>query len=401
MSDTEDLKVRACAAVDGWAARLWETSLAIHRTPELGYAEYRTADLLCSLLEQGGLAVERGIADMPTAFRAVVRGRCERPCVAILAEMDALPGVGHACGHNLIGAAAAGAGLGLAAVAADLPGSAVVLGCPAEESAVDGSGGKIRLLRAGVFDAVDAAIMVHPGTLDLVSTSTSLASCGLEFEFIGKAAHAALAPDQGINALDGVLHTFSAINALRQALPQDARIHGIITHGGTSPGIIPERAVCRFRVRAKNAIELGKISERVTNCARAGELASGARLIIRETTPMYAEMQPDATVANALCRNLIAVGRPISTSSPDERKASTDFGNVSQMIPAACATVAIADDTVAIHSPAFTDAAAAEPARRMLVDSAKALAMTTVDLLTNGLSGEHPGKTKPPRTPRA
>ena len=355
MSDTEDLKVRACAAVDGWAARLWETSLAIHRTPELGYAEYQTADLLCSLLAQGGLAVERGIADMPTAFRAVVRGRRERPCVAILAEMDALPGVGHACGHNLIGAAAAGAGLGLAAVAADLPGSAVVLGCPAEESAVDGSGGKIRLLRAGIFDAVDAAIMVHPGTLDLVSTSTSLASCGLEFEFIGKAAHAALAPDQGINALDGVLHTFSAINALRQYLPQDVRIHGIITHGGTSPGIIPDRAVCRFRVRAKNVIEVGKISERVTNCARAGELASGARLIVRETTPIYAEMQPDATVANALCRNLIAVGRPVSTSSPDERKASTDLGNVSQMIPAACATVAIADDTVAIHSPAFTD----------------------------------------------
>jgi amidohydrolase len=342
------------------------------------------------LLEHGGLAIERGIADMPTAFRAVVRGRCERPCVAILAEMDALPGVGHACGHNLIGAAAAGAGLGLAAVAADLPGSAVVLGCPAEESAVDGSGGKIRLLRAGIFDAVDAAIMVHPGTLDLVSTSTSLASCGLEFEFIGKAAHAALAPDQGINALDGVLHTFSAINALRQYLPPDARIHGIITHGGTSPGIIPDRAVCRFRVRAKNTIELGKISERVTNCARAGELASGARLIVRETTPVYAEMQPDATVSNALCRNLIAVGRPVSTSSPDERKASTDLGNVSQMIPAACATVAIADDTVAIHSPAFTEAAAAEPARRMLFDSAQALAMTAVDLLADGMSRRTP-----------
>jgi metal-dependent amidase/aminoacylase/carboxypeptidase family protein len=135
---------------------------------------------------------------------------------------------------------------------------------------------------------------------------------------------------------------------------------------------------------------LHAISERVTNCARAGELASGARLIVRETTPIYAEMQPDATVANALCRNLVAVGRPVSTSSPDERKASTDFGNVSQMIPAACATVAIADDTVAIHSPAFTDAAAAEPAQRMLLDSAKALAMTAVDLLTNGPSRRTP-----------
>lgn len=382
MHDCDALKERACAAVDAWSVRLWETSLAIHHTPELGYAEHRTADLLCKLLAQGGLAVERGLAGMPTAFRAAIPGRRGRPCVALLAEMDALPGIGHACGHNLIGAAAVGAGLGLAAVAADLAGGAVVLGCPAEESAVDGSGGKIRLLAAGAFDAVDTAIMVHPGTLDLVSMTASLASCGLEFEFVGKAAHAALAPDQGVNALDGVLQTFNAINALRQYLPQDARVHGIITHGGTSTGIIPDRAVCRFRVRARNSVELGEVSERVTNCARAAELASGARLVVRETTPVYAEMRPDAAVAEALRRNLAAIGRPVCSSAPDERRASTDFGNVSQVIPAACATVAIADDSVAIHSPAFAGAAAAEPARRMLLDSAKALAMTAIDLVS-------------------
>jgi len=381
MSGIENLKSRVCAAVDAWGGRLWETSLAIHRAPELGYAEHQAADLLCSLLADGGLAVERGIGGMPTAFRATVAGQLARPCIAVLAEMDALPDVGHACGHNLIGAAAAGAGLGLAAIAAQLPGSAVVLGCPAEESAVDGSGGKIRLLSAGVFDAVDAAIMVHPGTLDLVSVSTSLASCGLEFEFVGKAAHAALAPHQGINALDGVLNTFSGVNALRQSLPPEARVHGIITEGGASPNIIPERAVCRFRVRARNHVELSELAEKVTNCARAGALASGAKLIIRETTPTYLEVRPDAEVAAALFRNLAVVGRPVCTSSPDERKASTDFGNVSQAVPAACATVAIADDTVAVHSPAFAAAAAAEPARRMVLDSAKALAMTAIDLL--------------------
>ncbi|MCX6032266.1 MAG: amidohydrolase [Chloroflexi bacterium] len=390
MSGIDDLKARVCAAVDAWAERLWDTSLTIHQAPELGYAEYRTAERLCALLVEGGLPVERGIAEMPTAFRATVAGQVERPCVAILAEMDALPGLGHACGHNLIGTAAVGAGLGLATVAADLPGSAVVLGCPAEESAVDDSGGKIRLLRAGAFAAVDAAIMVHPGTLDLVSMSTSLAACGLEFEFIGQAAHAALAPDQGINALDGVLHTFSGINALRQHLPPSARVHGIITHGGTSPNIVPDRAVCRFRVRANGHVELSAVAEKVTNCARAGALASGARLVVRETTPVYAEMRPNAAVAEALFRNLAAVGRPVCTSSPDERRGSTDFGNVSQVIPAACASVAIADDTVAIHSPAFAAAAAAEPARRMLVDSAKALAMTAIDLLLGS-----------PKTPRA
>lgn len=219
MSGIEALKTRACAVVDAQAARLWATSLAIHGVPELGYVEYRAAELLSELLAEAGLPVERGIAEMPTAFRAGISGQQARPCIAVLAEMDALPGLGHACGHNLIGTAAVGAGLALAAVADDLPGSAVVLGCPAEESAVEGSGGKIRLLRAGIFDGVDAAIMVHPGTLDLVSTTVSLASCGLEFDFIGKAAHAALAPHQGINALDGVLHTFNGINALRQHLP--------------------------------------------------------------------------------------------------------------------------------------------------------------------------------------
>ncbi len=267
------------------------------------------------------------------------------------------------------------------AVAPELPGSAVILGCPAEESTVDGAGGKIRLVRSGAFADVAAAIMMHPSTEDVVSVTSSLAASGFEFAFQGKAAHAAAMPEAGINALDGVLHTFSAINALRQHVRQDVRIHGIITYGGATPNIVPERAVCRFRVRAADRGYLAEVAEKVVNCARAGALASGATLSISEYAPMYEELRPNAALAAVLCRNLVAVGRPAHMESRYEGRASTDLGNVSQVAPAVSASVAIAGEKVAIHSHEFAAAAASDRARQALLDSAKALAMTAIDLM--------------------
>ncbi len=384
MSGSAALKGRACEAVDAWAGRLWETSLAIHREPELGYQEHRTAARLCSLLEDGGLAVERGLAEMPTAFRATVHGAAGAPIVALLAEMDALPGMGHGCGHNLIGTAAAGAGIALATVAEELEGSAVVLGCPAEESNVEGSGGKVRLLDAGIFDGVCAAIMVHPGTVDYICVTRepdSRAACGLAFEFTGKAAHAGMNPHMGIDALAAVLQLFNGIALARSGFPPDASVHGIITDGGRSPGIIPERAACRFGLRARNRDELRTVRERLIECARGAAQALGAGVEVRPMGPLIDEVRHHPAVASALKANLDVVGREMCTWLPPGPLPSTDFGNVSQVVPAASAGVAIADASVALHSPEFVAAAAGEPARRMLIDSAKALAMTAIDLL--------------------
>lgn len=383
MCESNELKARACRAVERWAEELWAASLAIHACPELGYDEDHAADVLGGLLTAAGLRVERGIADMPTAFRCEIRGASGalRPAIAFLGEMDALPGIGHACGHNLIGAAAVGAGLGVAAVADAFPGAAVVLGCPAEESTVDGAGGKIWLVRAGAFRDIDAALMMHGGGRDVMPLISSLAVVGYEFAFRGKAAHAASAPEQGINALDGVLHTFAAVNALRQHVRPDVRIHGIITEGGVAPNIVPERAVCRFRVRAADRRYLAEVAEKVVNCARAGALASGAELTAREDAPMYEETRPNAVIGHAFARNLQALGRTVEIATGQAGSWSTDFGNVSQVVPGMAVTIAMTDESVPVHSAAFAAAAASPRGREALLDSAKAMAMTAIDLM--------------------
>lgn len=383
MLEIVDVKSRACAGIEEWAGRLWAASASIHAHPELGYCEFHAADQLCGLMEQAGAECARGVAGTSTAFRAVVHGQAARPAVAILAEYDALPEIGHGCGHNLIGTAAVGAGLGLMAVRDLLPGSAVVLGCPAEESAVDDAGGKIRLLKAGEFAAVDAALMVHPGTEDLISKRSSLAACGYEFEFTGKPAHAAAIPHEGINALDGVIQTFNGINALRQHLKPDVRIHGIITYGGAAANIVPARAVCRFRVRAEDQGYLAGVAEKVQQCARAGALASGATLTIREVAPMYEETMPNVAIAKAFAANLAELGRPMRTVPKRRGKGSTDFGNVSRVVPGVSASMRIAEDTVAIHSKEMADAAISESGRAMMLDAARAMAMTAIDIMAD------------------
>ena len=383
LPNIEDLKKRACRAVDEWADRLWETSLAIHSHPELGYQEVHAASLLCDLLSAGGMEVERTLAGLETAFRGRLPGAPARPAIAVLAEYDALPRIGHGCGHNLIGVAAAGAGIAAAALGDELPGSVVVLGCPAEESSVDDSGGKIKLLATGVFDEIDAAIMMHPGTIDLVPVTGSLASAGLEFEFFGKAAHAAIEPEQGINALDAVIQTFVGVNALRQHVRSDVRIHGIITDGGQSPNIVPAHACCRFRIRSENREYLAEVIKRVRACAEAAATATGARLAARATAAMYEEMRPNKVVAELMSGNLVHLGRVLYTA-PLTSKASSDLGNVSQRIPAACATIKIAEGSVAFHSAQFAAVAASDGGRRALLDGAKTLVLTAIDLICDG-----------------
>lgn len=379
MTDRDELKRAVCAEVDRLADRLWATARWIGEHPELGYQEHQAAERLAGLLAEAGLPVQRGLGQLDTALRAELGEG--GPTVAILAEYDALPEVGHACGHNLIGTSAVGATMALATVRDQLGGRVVCLGTPAEESAVENSGGKAHLLAAGVFDDVDAAIMMHPGTNHAVFYEGSLAARGADFAFHGKSAHAAVAPHQGINALDAVIQTFNGVSALRQQVRQDVRIHGIITDGGRAPNVIPAYAACRFRVRARDAGYLEKVFDRVVRCAEAGALATGSRLKWREYMPPYENLVNNRTIGEAFRANLKALGLEVLAKRSRPDLGSTDFGNVSRRLPSTEARIAIAPPGTPGHSVAFAEAALSEQGRAGLLYAAKGLAMTAIDLL--------------------
>ncbi len=243
---TSELKQRAQDYIDEIGPILIEISQTIHANPELAFEEHESMALLAGTAERHGFDVERGVAGLETAFVATSRGIADGPTIAFVAEYDALPGLGHACGHNIIGTAATGAALALQALRDNVPGMVKLIGTPAEEK----GGGKVIMVERGVFDDVDAAMMIHPGTKAMTTRGT-LASNKVDFELFGRTAHAAAAPDLGINALDACIQTFNNINALRQHLTPDVRIHGIITHGGEAPNIVPEYAAASFSVRGR------------------------------------------------------------------------------------------------------------------------------------------------------
>jgi amidohydrolase len=382
MREIDELKRQVIAEVDRRADRLWEAAQTIGRNPELGHQEHTAVKTLTGLLADGQIDTEVGIAGLATAWRAQI-GSGRRPTIAILAEFDALPNIGHGCGHNLIGPSAVGAGLALATIAPYLPGTVVVLGTPAEESTVDNSGGKVHLVRAGEFDEIDASIMFHPSQYTNMSLEGSLAARGVDFVYHGKAAHASLYPWEGINALDGVLHTYSGINALRQHVRPEIRIHGVVTGGGGVPNVVPQLASCRFRVRAPDAEELESVFRRVVQCAEGGALMAGARLEVREYMPPYENVVPNQTMARAFARNLEAIGLTVLPGRPEPGLGSTDFGNVTRRVPAIEAGISISEPGVPHHSAAFAEAAMSEKAHGAVLAAAKGLAMTAIDLLTD------------------
>jgi amidohydrolase len=326
-----------------------------------------------------------GTAGMTTAFKAQLgKNKGEHPRVAILAEYDALPGLGHGCGHNLIGTSAIGAGLALEEVAPDLPGSIWVLGTPAEESAAPNSGGKVHMVNAGIFDDVDAAIMFHPGTETAVTLDRSLAARGFEFYFHGRAAHAAGAPEEGINALDAVVLMYNAISALRQQVRSDVRIHGIILSGGAAANIIPDYAAIRYRTRADDSEYLEDIVQRVVACAEGAARATGCKLEWKEYMPGYENTMPNKVLLELMTTNLRSIGVSVTNERRRSGRGSTDFGNVSRRVPGIEARIAITDvlETPG-HSVEFREAAGSDQGRQAMLVAAKGLAMTAVDLVTN------------------
>jgi len=374
--DMEKLKVSVIGEIDARRHQLSELSLKIHSNPELGFHEVKAAAWLTQYLEENGFSIERGICELPTAFRASYgQGK---PAIAILAEYDALPGLGHACGHNLIAACAVGAAVASKLAIDQFGGSILVIGTPAEE----GGGGKAIMADKGAFNNVDMAMMVHPGVHN-TATTQALANQSLEVEFFGKAAHAAARPEAGINALEAMLNSFAAINALRQHIKDKARIHGIITDGGEAANIVPAHSAGSFLVRAEDNTYLDELKEKVLNCFIGAATASGARLEYRWGKIRYAPMRNNLTLARLFRQNMQSLERRMQLFNSSRAFGSTDMGNVSQLVPSIHPHVAIAPVGVSLHSFQFAQAAASEAGIRGLVDAAKALAMTVVDLVAN------------------
>ena len=372
--DIAKLKAAVRNGIDTQHHQLNELSLRIHSNPELGFQENKAVAWLTQYLRENGLAIERGICELPTAFRASYGEG--KPAIAILAEYDALPKLGHACGHNLIAASAVGAGIASKLAIDQLGGSILVIGTPAEEL----SGGKAIMAQRGGFNNLDVAMMVHPGEHD-TATTRALACQALEVEFFGKAAHSASSPEAGINALEAMIQSFAAINSLRQHIRDKARIHGIITDGGEAANIVPAHSAGVFLVRAEDNAYLDELKQKVINCFIGAATASGARLEYRWAGASYAPMRNNLTLARLFKQNMESLGRKVKLTDPSSGFGSTDMGNVSQLVPSIHPMVAIAPEEVSAHSPQFASAAASEAGTQGLLDGAKALAMTVVDLV--------------------
>ena len=370
--DITEAKQRACDEIDRLAPELLDVSHRIHGRPELCFEEHHAHDLLTEVLAGHGLAVQRGAYGLDTAFEARAGGG--GPVVAVVCEYDALPGIGHACGHNIIAASGLGAGLALAALADEAGGRVTVMGTPAEE----GGGGKEIMLQAGAFADADAAMMVHPANHEL-RIFHAVAVQRLNARYTGAAAHAAAAPEKGRNALDAAVLGYNAVAALRQHIRDDERIHGIFTDGGAKANIVPVTAAAEWYVRSTNLETLEPLKERVAACLRAGADAAGCEVDLEWTHPAYADMNDNPALLDRYLANLGEVGRAPVSDPAARVVGSTDMGNVSYAVPSIHPMIKVAPDDVAIHTPVFAEYARGPTGDAAVIDGAKVLAMTALD----------------------
>jgi amidohydrolase len=375
----DSLRKDVASAVDAMRGELLSLSHAIHAEPELALAEFKSAARLAAQAEAHDLPVTREAFGLKTAYAAEF-GNKRGPVVAILSEYDALPGIGHACGHNIIASAGFGAAIALSKLGARLPGAVRYLGTPAEES----HGGKELMARLGAFDGADAAMMIHPSSMNLM-TMPCIAVADVEAVFHGKAAHASAMPFRGLNALDAVVTAYQSIAQLRQHIHNTERIHGIVTDGGMAPNIVPERAACRFFIRAADVHDLARLKRRVKACFEAGALATGCRLELNWSGADYLDLKTNWPMAEAFERHAIALGREFFPMKdiPHGFAGSTDMGNVSHRVPSIHPMLGVAPMDVIIHNPEFTRWAASERGDEAVIDGAKALALTALDLMAD------------------
>jgi amidohydrolase len=361
------------------APRVHEMAYAIGNRPELGHEEFFASQLLIDELSAAGFTITRNVVDLPTAFIAEYQSAQPGPIIAYLCEYDALPGLGHACGHHLICTMSMAAAIGLKSVVDTLGGTIRVYGTPAEET----SGAKVPMATAGLFDDVAVALMAHPYSY-YESSGASLAMDAIQYEFIGKPAHAAASPHLGINALDAVLMLFNASNALRQQIRSDARIHGIIADGGKAPNIIPDYTCAQFYIRSADRAYTNELTHRMLACAEGAAQQTGCTLRVQPYEYSYDELRTNEALSHVFNQNLIELG----VAGPDiqhgnKDNGSVDLGNVSLRCPAIHPYVKVIDEQHQLHSVEFRDLAMTDRAMELMLIGAKALAATGYDVLSN------------------
>lgn len=377
-----DAKEAARARLESAHQSLIELSHRIHAHPEVGWEEEKASAWVAEALSGAGFSVQKGVCDLPTAL--VARAGSGPLHIAFCAEYDCLPGIGHACGHNLIAAIGVGAAIAAAAVADDVGLTVSLLGTPAEE--VGDAAGKVVMLERGAFKGVHAAMMVHPGPID-VTTPPMIAASAFEVSYTGKEAHASAFPELGINAADALVVAQTAIGLLRQHIRGTDRIHGIVTRGGDAPNVVPAHTTARYIVRSRKAEHLARLVRRVHLCFEAGAIATGCKMEISGGVKSYADMVHDADLAAAYQRNAEAVGREFRAPSDGRFSAvsaagSTDMGNVSHVIPSIHPIVGINSLPAVNHQPEFAAHCATAEADRAIFDGALAMAWTAIDAAT-------------------
>ena len=372
--DVAEIRSRIDADVARRGDTLLDVSHDIHAHPELNFEERHAHDALCAALADAGLDVEEHAFGLDTAFAA--RVGTEGPVIAVLCEYDALPEIGHACGHNVIAAAGLGAGLAAAALADELGGRLLILGTPAEE----GGGGKVLMAREGAFDGVDAAMMIHPADGDLLSMDT-IAIHQVEVSYSGQEAHAAAHPELGRNALDAAVLGYTNIAALRQHILPDERIHGIFTDGGQKPNIVPGHAAAIWYVRSPDLASLEPLKARVMACLSAGATAAACGMDHHWNDPPYADMIDNAAMLESFVAHAAAFGRVhTAPTSRTHVVGSTDMGNVSYLVPSIHPMIRVAPKGVSIHTPEFTRYAGGAEGDAAVIDGARSMAATIVEM---------------------
>lgn len=367
-------------SIEAKRAEYIATSQAIHAKPEIGNEEVFASATLVELLEDAGFTVETGVAGHETSFFASKESTLPGPTIAYLAEYDALPKIGHACGHNIIGTTSVAAAIALSETFSNTGGRVVVLGTPAEEGGPNGSA-KGSFVKHGLLEGIDAALMIHPSANTAI-TGPSLAVDPLDFHFYGKPAHAAASPEEGINALDAVIQLFNGVNALRQQLPSDARVHGIITHGGDAPNIIPEYASARFFIRADSWKKTSDTARKIRAIAEGAALATGATVKIERFQNEVKDLVLTDALDAVVREELLNVGEDVA-SSRASGLGSTDAGNISYEVPTAHPYIKIGPETLVAHTAEFREAAKSDAGNEALIKGAKALANTGYRLLTD------------------
>jgi amidohydrolase len=360
--------------VDEYKEEMINLSKKIHDYSEVAFKEHLSSAELEDVLEKYGFIVQRGVGSLPTAFKAVYKGKSEHPSIAFLAEYDALPVIGHGCGHNLIAPQSAFAAIALTKVLEEFHGTIVVMGTPAEETV----GGKIILVDEGAFDDIDYSIMAHPSSVNEVGRK-STAITGIHIEYFGKSAHSS-APELGINALKAVINTFTSIDLVTQTLPEGINTNGIILDGGKADNIIPDYASCQFTVRAKTRDDLLIALEKIKEIVKASEILTGAKGKM-EIEPIYAERYPNMTMELRYKKHMEFLGEEVNIANPVGKFGSSDIGNVSIKMPVIHSYFKIMEVAVNAHSKDFTELATSDNAFNGMIKSCKALAMLGADLI--------------------